>query len=225
MSARDARIAVYDKIAADTKTATVVSGAGNTTATIQLTTGGAASWTAGEVVNVTGTGSTAANDGLVTTVTASSSVTDRLTVSPALAIAPQAGDVVGAGWRQWARTPGSGELWAYLGPMYAEHPAIATLRATPANHVVGIIVLLADDPIAGDLHSVDIRVRVIGLNVEWVEGASLRLRSILHARPSGLTLASGVCPTLLGGQTTFPIRDDDLVEHVLPFRLTTAPVL
>lgn len=224
MRERVARIALYDRIVADDVTATVTSG--STTSVVKVGSGQAASFSKGDVANITGTGASAANHRRVLLVTARDTTLHTVTVSPALDAVPLSGDVLGKGWRQWARAPGAADqLWLYVGPLYGEHPAIALLRATPDEKVVAIMASLSEDRVAGDLMEPGFRIRILGLYLEHVEGAEARLRDLLDARPSGLTMAVGKCHDLVVGQTTAPIRTDDLVERVVPISVGVAPAL
>jgi hypothetical protein len=221
---RVARIALYDRVSADTVAGTVI--AGSTTSVVKMTTGHEVYFAKGDVANITGTGASVANHRRVVLVTAVDTTIHTVTVSPALSVAPRAGDVLGMGWRQWALTPAdSTHLWLYAGPLYGEHPAMGLLRAASSPPVVGIVAELTGERAVGNREEPSFRLRILGSYLEWVEGAAARVRALLDARQSAVTMVTGVCHGVTVGQVTAPIRTDELIERVLPVQFAYAPAL
>lgn len=222
---RESRIAVVDRVGADTLTATMI--AGSTTTVLKFGAVSLASWYERQVVNLTGTGATAENNKRVVQVTAVDDTLKEITVYPALDVAPAADDVLGGGWREWALTPvadTANDEWLHSAPLYAEHPAMGVLRSASDVFVIGIVAPLLEVQEVADLERWDGRIRVLGLNIEFAEGGVERVRCLLHAQRSAFTMPAGKVYEVETGSVSAVLRDDTLIEFVIPVSVSPAKV-
>ena len=184
---REARLAVRNRIIADTRIATV--GAGSSTTVVQVGVGEAASWAKGDIASFTGTGATLANDKLIRTITGVDTSLHRLTLESALPVAPASGNQVRGGCREWlidSLAGGDGVFeWGH-----DPHPLQALIALETEKRCICMMNGFAATP--GPLGRIEPagQLDLYGLDGLWLEGLETRIRQILHDRQSALT-ASG----------------------------------
>lgn len=214
--------ALLAKIVGDVVSGTV--GAGSTTTVIQLGVGEAAAFNRGAEVGLTGAGATLANDAEIRTVTLVNTSLDRLTVAPALPIAPASGNVVKLGCRHWlyylsATQPGIYyERWPKEVPLDAIATAAAERRCIVSYGEVGRARQVFDRL------EQPWEFRVYGRSVSFLSALESRIRQLLDHRPSALTLDGFDCELVQLGQSRMAERADMLMERVLPLKLATSLV-
>ncbi len=199
-AARELRIAVATLLSADTVSSPIDSIAG---AVLSLSVGEGVKWTRRDIVNF---GSTGANDELVASVTAVSGDDVTLSVTPGAFLS---GDTIGGGMVEWIRPAAGAEALVYSIPLTGADPADNITDASAGPQCI----IRVGAPLARRtaLHRtlVDIRVRMQGRDLQWLEGCSSRAAALLTGALTALRaqLPAGWSLRWLGLPTVAPVAN------------------
>jgi len=211
-------------LVADTLSSSISAGSPSTSV-IQLDAVEIAKWARQDVVNVTGAGATVANNWRTTRITNVDTALNRVTVSPALAIAPAAGNLLRGGVKEWCvddpQATGSPYV-RYQKPRYS-----APIGALLDSERVACIVFFGPQARLHRVAQADMQrweLRAISRHLGWAEGLAARMRKLFHGVPTALTVPAVAVTDLLAGEAEERSRDDELAEYVVVVAASFAEV-